>query len=74
MKNLTDCMKWHGGNMQKKLTDLQLECYERNMNCLGCFYSRFNKSEKCRIKKSIIEFILKYGKPENLTEKGFKND
>lgn len=44
------------------------------MNCLGCFYSRFNKVEKCRIKKSIIEFILKHGKPENLTEKGFSDD
>lgn len=55
-----------------KLTDLQLECYNRNMNCLGCYYSKFNK--KCRVKKTIIEFILKNGKPENLTEKGFKND
>ena len=55
-----------------KLTDLQLECYERNMNCLGCYYSKFNK--KCRIKKSIIDFIRQYGKPINLKEKGEKND
>ena len=56
-----------------KLTDLQLECYERNMNCFGCFYSKFNTKEKCRVKKTIIEFILKHGKPENLTEKGVKD-
>ena len=61
-------------NTYHKLSDIQLECYNRNLNCLGCFYSKFNQLKKCRVKKSIIEFITKYGKPENLTEKGFKND
>lgn len=60
--------------MQKKLSELQIECYHRNMNCLGCFYSKFNSNFKCRVKKSIIDFIRKNGKPENLTEKGFSDD
>ncbi len=63
-----------GGNMQHNFNDLQLECYNRNMNCLGCFYSQYNTVKKCRVKKSIIEFITKYGKPDNLVEKGIKDE
>jgi hypothetical protein len=44
------------------------------MNCLGCFYSQYNTVKKCRVKKSIIEHILKYGIPENLKTKGVRND
>ncbi len=60
----------------KGFTGLQLECYERNMNCLGCIYSKYNrgckgsKLIKCAVKKSIIEYIIKYGVPKNLETKG----
>lgn len=66
-----------GVNMQNtyhKFNDIQLECYNRNMNCLGCFYSQYNKIKKCRVKKSIMEYILKYGVPENLKTKEIRND
>lgn len=66
-----------GGSMQNtyhKFNDLQLECYNRNMNCLGCFYSQYNSIKKCRVKKSIMEQILKYGVPEDLETKGVEND
>ena len=66
-----------GGNMPSiyhKFNDIQLECYNRNMNCLGCFYSQYNTKYKCRVKKSIIEHILKYGIPENLKTKEIRND
>ena len=55
-------------------SDIQLECYNRNMNCLGCFYRQYNAIRKCRVKKSIMERILKYGIPENLETKGIEND
>ena len=61
-------------NIYHKFNDLQIECYNRNMNCLGCFYSQYNAVQKCRIKKSIIEYILKYGIPKNLKTKGVKDD
>ena len=61
-------------NIYHKFNDLQLECYNRNMNCLGCFYSQYNKERKCKVKKSIIEHILKYGMPQNLKTKGARND
>ena len=57
-----------------KFNDLQLECYNRNMNCLGCFYSQYNTIKKCRVKKSIMEYILKYGIPENLKTKRVRSD
>ena len=57
-----------------KFNELQLECYNRNMNCLGCFYSQYNTIKKCRVKKTIMEHILKYGIPENLETKGVRND
>ena len=66
-----------GVNMQNtyhKFNDIQLECYNRNMNCLGCFYSQYNTIKKCRVKKSIMEQIFKYGIPENLETKGVRND
>ena len=66
-----------GGSMQNtyhKFNDIQLECYNRNMNCLGCFYSQYNTIKKCMVKKSIMEHILKYGVPENLEAKGIRND
>ena len=66
-----------GVNMQNiyhKFNDIQLECYNRNMNCLGCFYSQYNSIRKCRVKKSIMEQILKYGIPKNLETKGIRND
>ena len=66
-----------GVNMQStyhKFNDVQLECYNRNMNCLGCFYSQYNSIKKCRGKKSIMEYILKHGVPENLETKGIEND
>ena len=66
-----------GVNMQStyhKFNDVQLECYNRNMNCLGCFYSQYNSIKKCRVKKSIMEHIFKYGIPENLETKGVRND
>ena len=66
-----------GANMQNtyhKFNDIQLECYNRNMNCLGCFYSQYNSIKKCRVKKSIMEYILKYGAPENLKTKEVNND
>ena len=66
-----------GGSMQNtyhKFNDIQLECYNRNMNCLGCFYSQYNTIKKCRVKKSIMECILKYGIPENLETKGVENE
>ena len=66
-----------GVNMQNtyhKFNDIQLECYNRNMNCLGCFYSQYNTIKKCRVKKTILEYILKYGIPENLETKGARND
>ena len=61
-------------NTYHKFNDLQLECYNRNMNCLGCFYSQYNTVKKCRVKKSIIEHITKNGIPENLKTKGVRND
>lgn len=61
-------------NTYHKFNDLQLECYNRNMNCLGCFYSQYNTIKKCRVKKSIMEHIFKYGVPENLETKGVRND
>ena len=70
-------MKGHGmstQNIYNKYNDLQIECYNRNMNCLGCFYSQYNTVKKCRVKKSIIEHILKYGIPQNLKTKGVRND
>lgn len=54
-------------NICHKFNDLQLECYERNMNCYGCFYRQYNA--KCKVKKSIIDFIVKYGIPKNLKTK-----
>ena len=70
-------MNMPGVNMQNtyhKFNDIQLECYNRNMNCLGCFYSQYNTIKKCMVKKSIVEHILKYGVPENLKTKGVRND
>ena len=70
-------MNTHGVNMQNtyhKFNDIQLECYNRNMNCLGCFYSQYNTIKKCRVKKSIMEHIFKNGIPENLKTKGVEND
>jgi hypothetical protein len=61
-------------NIYHNFNELQLECYNRNMNCSGCFYSQYNTRYKCRVKKSIIEHILKYGIPENLKTKGVRND
>lgn len=61
-------------NTYHKFNDIQLECYNRNMNCLGCFYSQYNTEYKCRIKNSIMEHILKYGIPKNLETKGVRND
>lgn len=61
-------------NTYHKFNDIQLECYNRNMNCLGCFYSQYNSIKKCRVKKAIMEQILKYGIPENLETKGVEND
>lgn len=52
--------------------DLQLECYNRNTNCLGCFYSQYN--DKCKVKESIVKHIKKYGIPQNLKTKGVRND
>ena len=66
-----------GGNMPSiyhKFNNIQLECYKRNMNCLGCFYSQYNTIRKCMVKKSIVEHILRYGIPENLKTKGVRND
>lgn len=66
-----------GVNMQNtyhKFNDVQLECYNRNMNCLGCFYSQYNTIKKCMVKKSIMEHILKYGVPANLKTKEIRND
>ena len=57
--------------MQQNFNDLQLECYNRNMNCLGCFYSQY---KDCVVKKTIIQHIKKYGIPQNLKTKGIKND
>ena len=59
-------------NIYHNFNDLQLECYNRNMNCLGCFYSQYN--DKCKVKKSIIQHIKKYGIPQNLKTKGVRND
>lgn len=54
-------------NICHKFNDLQLGYYERNMNCYGCFYRQYNV--KCKVKKSIINFIVKYGVPVNLKTK-----
>ena len=61
-------------NTYHKFNNIQLECYKRNMNCLGCFYSQYNSIKKCRVKNSIMAHILKYGVPENLETKGVRND
>lgn len=61
-------------NTYHKFNDTQLECYNRNMNCSGCFYSQYNTIKKCRVKKSIMEQILKYGVPEDLETKGVEDD
>lgn len=47
---------------RNKFSKLQKECYNRNMNCDGCFYSKY----KCRVKYSIIEHIKKQGVPDNV--------
>ena len=61
-------------NIYHKFSNIQLECYNRNMNCLGCFYSQYNSIKNCRVKKSIMEHILKYDIPNNLETKGVNND
>lgn len=50
--------------------DLQIECYNRNMDCRNCFYAQYNKERKCFVKKSIITAILNGKKPEDFIEKG----
>ena len=52
--------------------DLQLECYNRNMNCLNCYYKQYNP--KCRVKWTILQFIKEKGIPKNLKTKGVKDD
>lgn len=56
-------------------TDIQKYCYERNMDCFCCTYSQYNKPFKCKVKKSIINYILKNGVPKNLkTKKVVENE
>jgi len=63
-----------------KFSNIQIECYERNMNCFGCVYTQYNQGCKgnrqpnCGVKKSIIEHIVKYGLPSNLKTKGVADD
>ena len=63
-------------NKHNKFSNIQIECYERNMNCSGCMYTQYNQGSKgnrkptCRVKKSIIEYIVQYGLPTNLKTKG----
>lgn len=61
-------------NTYYEFNDTQLECYNRNMNCLGCFYRQYNSIKKCKVKKSIMAHILKYGVPGNLETKGVSDD
>lgn len=53
-----------------KINQLQQFCYDRNMICYNCYYSQYNKTRKCFVKKSIIEMILRHGVPENMNTKG----
>lgn len=55
--------------MGYRWSDLQKECYDRNLDCNGCIYSQYNKKFKCRVKKSIVEEIVKNGLKEGLKTK-----
>lgn len=55
--------------METKWSNIQKECYARNCICRGCIYSQYNTTFKCRVKKSIIEEILRNGLKEGLETK-----
>lgn len=56
----------------KPWTDVQKYCYNRNCNCRGCQVPNLVPSlhGRCWVKKSIREYIEKYGVPDNIKTKG----
>lgn len=40
-------------------TNIQKECYDRNCICEGCFFRQYNK--RCKVKKTLIATIKKFG-------------
>lgn len=52
-------------------TQAMTDCYERNCNCKGCHTKTLIPSmHKCFAKRAIVEYIKKYGVPEELETKG----
>lgn len=58
--------------IQREWTDVQKYCYNRNCNCRGCQVPNLVPSlhGRCWVKKSIREYIEKYGVPKDIKTKG----
>lgn len=51
-------------NAAKKWTEDSVYCYERGCNCQGCYMKDLIESIPCQMKKSVMELVRKFGKPQ----------
>lgn len=52
----------------RRWTDAAIYCYKRGCRCIGCLYYEII-GKRCQMKKTVIELVKKFGKPE-----GIKNE
>lgn len=55
--------KNRGSGWATNWTAVSKMCFDRKMNCEGCYYQDFFESEKCQCKYTVIELYRKFGEP-----------
>lgn len=57
-------------NNLNRWTKSAIECYNRGCSCRGCLVKNIMLSE-CKMKKTVLKLVQKFGAPKNSIKKGF---
>lgn len=52
----------------RRWTTTAIECYKRGCNCQGCLMKKLIKSQKCKMKNTVIELVRILGAPNKTAQ------
>lgn len=66
---MTKCFDDLSDELTRRWTRTAIDCYSIGCNCKKCIIPEIMTSQKCQMKKTVIELVKKFGKPEKINSK-----